>query len=137
MARNKLTIDFSGFEEMFEKLDRVGANTKQITEDALQASYEAVTPTIKAAIKPHHFTGQTEKSLAENEKVEWEGKTAYIKVGFNIRKGGLASIFLMYGTPKMSPDRKLYNAIYGSATKKKVKQIQKEVFQEELRKVMG
>ena len=137
MARNKLTISFDGFEEIMEKLDRATADTKEITERALQKSYDAVTPAIKSAIEPHHLTGQTEQSLAENERVEWEGTKAYIKVGFNISTGGLASIFLMYGTPRIQPDKKLYNSIYGSATKKKVKKIQEEIFKEELRKVMG
>lgn len=137
MAKNKLTIDFKGFQEMYEKLDKLQADTKKITKEALQKSYDAITPTIDQAIKPHHLTGQTEKSLVKNEKVQWEGMIAYIKVGFNIRQGGLASIFLMYGTPRMSPDKKLYNSIYGSSTKKKIRQIQEEIFKEKLRKVMG
>ena len=137
MAKNKMTIDFKGFQEMFEKLDRLEADTKRISEKALQKSYDIVTPAIDQAIKPHYLTGQTEKSLAKNEKVEWEGMTAYIRVGFNIRQGGLASIFLMYGTPRMSPDRKLYNSIYGTSIKKKVRQIQEEIFKEELKKVLG
>lgn len=135
--RNKLTIDFEGFQEYMEKLDKLGADTKEITNKALQKSYEEVTPTIESAIKPHHQSGDTEKSLAKNESVEWEGTKAYIKVGFNIRNGGLPSIFLMYGTPRMKPDKKLYNAIYGSSVKKKVRKIQEEIFHEELRKVMG
>lgn len=122
---------------MYEKLDKLQADTKKITKEALQKSYDVVTPAIDQAIKPHHLTGQTEKSLVKNEKVQWEGMIAYIKVGFNIRQGGLASIFLMYGTPRMSPDKKLYNSIYGSSTKKKIRQIQEEIFKEELRKVMG
>ena len=134
--RNKLTIDFKGFEEYMEKLDKLGADTKKITDKALQKSYDAVTPEIETAINPHKLTGATEKSLAKNEKVEWEGTTAYIKVGFNISNGGLASIFLMYGTPKITPDRKLYNSVYGTKTKNKVRKIQEEVFHEELKKVM-
>lgn len=137
MARNKLTISFDGFDEIMEKLDRATADTKEITEKALQKSYDIVTPNIEKAIEPHHLTGQTEQSLAKNERVEWEGTKAYIKVGFNISKGGLPSIFLMYGTPRMQPDKKLYNSIYGSSTKKKVKKVQEEIFQEELRKVIG
>ena len=44
MARNKLTISFDGFEEIMEKLDRATADTKEVTERALQKSYDAVTP---------------------------------------------------------------------------------------------
>lgn len=43
----------------------------------------------------------------------------------------------MYGTPRMKKDTKLYNAIYGTKTQKEIKQIQKEIFEEEIRRVMG
>lgn len=137
MAKNKMTIDFKGFQEMFEKLDRLEADTKRISEKALQKSYDIVTPAIDQAIKPHYLTGQTEKSLAKNEKVEWEGMTAYIRVGFNISNGGLPSVFMMFGTPRIKPDKKLYDSIWGASTKKKVRQIQEEIFKEELKKVLG
>lgn len=137
MAKNKMTIDFKGFQEMFEKLDRLEADTKRISEKALQKSYDVVTPAIDQAIKPHYLTGQTEKSLAKNEKVEWEGMTAYIRVGFNISNGGLPSVFLMFGTPRIKPDKKLHDSIWGASTKKKVRQIQEEIFKEELKKVLG
>ncbi len=140
-GKNKLTINFKGFEEYYEKLDRLGANLGKVTEKALQESYDFMTPNIEEAIQPHHLTGDTEKSLQKKSKVEWDGVTAYIRVGFSIREGGLASIFLMYGTPKNSPshmdaDRQLYDSVYGENTRKKVKKLQKEIFDEELRKAM-
>lgn len=134
--KNRLTVDFEGFEEMFAKLDKMQADTKKITEKALIKSYEEITPAIGQNIAPHYFTGATEKSLVKTKKVEWNGSTAYIKIGFDISKGGMASIFLMYGTPRMQPDRKLYNSIYGAATRKKVREVQKKIFTEELKKVM-
>ena len=126
MARNKLTISFDGFEEIMEKLDRATADTKKITERALQKSYDAVTPAIKSAIEPHHLTGQTEQSLAENERVEWEGTKAYIKVGFNISTGGLASIFLMYGTPKSSQIRSYITQFMVLQQRRKLKKYRKK-----------
>lgn len=134
-TRNKLTIDFKGFDEMFEYLDRVGASTKNITEDALKESFDTVTPGIKKAMAQHHRTGRTEQSIVETADVKWAGTLASVDVGFDLDNGGLPSIFLMYGTPKMSPDRNLYNAIYGSATKRKVRAVQEKVFTEEIRKV--
>lgn len=135
--RNRLSIDFSGFEEYYEKFDRLNADSKKITEKALQKSYEMITPGIKKAIQPHHLTGATENALRENEKVEWQGNLGTIHVGFSISEGGLASIFLMYGTPRIDPpDKKLYNSIYGAAIKKKAQALQKEIFDEELKKVM-
>lgn len=139
MARNRMSVEFTGFKEMFEKLDKLGGDTKKITEKALQKSYDHVTPQIKQVYAPHNidYTGDTGRALADKEKVTWSGYTGTIKVGFNIAKGGLPSIFLMYGTPTMRPDKKLYNSIYGSKTKKEVKKIQEEIFREELGKVMG
>lgn len=134
MGRNKLTINFDGFAEMYEKLDRLNADTKKITEEALKESFNYVTPKVEAAIAPHKLTGATQGSLKKNAEVEWSGSRASAEVGFDIKNGGLPSVFLMYGTPKMSPDRKLYNAFYGTATKKKVKEIQEKVFNKALSK---
>ena len=135
MARNKLTINFDGFKEMAERLDKIGGDLKKTTEQALEESAEYMTPNIQAAISPHRLTGQTESSLVKSMPVKWEGNKASRKVGFNISDGGLASIFLMYGTPKMAPDRKLYNSVYGTATRKKIAEIQKKIFIEELQRL--
>lgn len=135
MAKKKMTVDFKGFEEMFGKLDKISDNAKKITEKALKESYEYITPKIDNAVKPHRLTGKTENSLRNKEKVHWYGGIGYINVGFDISNGGLPSIFLMYGTPKMKPDRNLYNAIYGSKTKKQVREIQEKVFNDELRRL--
>lgn len=120
---------------MIEYLDRANKDVKKITEKALNESFNIVTPGIEAAMTSHRRTGKTERSIAKKRNVKWIGTLASIDVGFSIRKGGLASIFLMYGTPKMQPDKKLYNAIYGNATKRKVRTVQEKVFAEEIRKV--
>lgn len=153
MSRNKLTIDFKGFKEVFEKLDKLNADTKKITEEALEKSFEAVTPGIQAAIKPHHDSGQTEDSLVTSPQIKWNGTQGSVEVGFNIQNGGMPSIFLMYGTPKhtganqygkngktvkgVDQDMTLYNSIYGTSTKSKVKKIQKEIFEKALKEAMS
>lgn len=153
MARNRLTVNFDGFEALFEKLDRLGADMKDITEEALRKSFDEVTPGIRQAMQRHHDTGDTERSLTTQCRIEWDGSKASVPVGFKISDGGLPSIFLMYGTPRhpvsnqygrtgaeedgVEEDRRLYNSIYGSATKRKVKQVQEEVFQRHLREVEG
>lgn len=152
MAKNKLTVDFKGFKEMFEKLDRLNADTRKITEEALKKSFETVTPGIQAAIKPHKLTGETEGSLTKNANVKWEGQVGSVEVGFDIKNGGLPSIFLMYGTPRHAvgnqygrsgsmrgtpQDMTLYNSIYGTSTKNKVRKVQKEIFDKALKEAMG
>ncbi len=152
MAKNKMKFGFKGFEEVFEKLDRLNADMKKITEEALEKSFEAVTPGIQAAIEPHHDSGQTEKSLVTTPEIKWDGTRGNVKVGFNIENGGLPSVFLMYGTPRhtaanqygksgktvsgVPQDTTLYNAIYGTTTKNKVKKIQKEIFEKALKEAM-
>lgn len=136
MSRNKMNLDFDGFIQLSEKLIKLGGDLERTTEKALKKSFEAVTPGIESAITPHKLTGKTQSTLRKNGTVKWTGSVAEVPVGFDISGGGLPSIFLMYGTPHMKPDRKLYNSIYGAKTRKKVKELQAEVFGNELRKVM-
>lgn len=150
MGRNRLTMSTKGFQEMFAKLDRANANIKKITEDALEQTFNAVTPGIREAIGDHKRSGTTEESLEEEAKVEWEGTVAKVPVGFNIRKGGLPSIFLMYGTPKhmganqygktkqikgVTRDMELYDSIYGSSTKRKAKKAQESTLKKEMKRI--
>ena len=125
---SKFKLEFDGLEHMIKKLEAKGANIEKAAEKALEATHAIVTPQIKAAMVPHNQNYYTSDSIVNNPKVEWEGNIASDGIGFSISNGGLASIFLMYGTPRMDPDRNLYNAIYGSATKKKVRDAQQEAF---------
>lgn len=139
MGKNKLSLDFPGLEEYAEKLDRLagsGALKKAVTE-ALEKSKDLVNEQLHEQMKRHHRTGNTEKSIMDNAKVEWSGNEASVQVGFDIAHGGLPSIFLMYGTPKQPKDQKVYNAIYGAATKRKIKQLQEEAFMKAINEIMG
>lgn len=133
----KMRLEFTGFEEMAERLDQLGGNLKETTEKALRATHEYITPNIEDAFGSHDikYSHATANSLKKETSVEWEGSVAEISVGFKISQGGLPSIFLMYGTPRIQPDKKLYNAIYGTKTKKEVKAIQEHVFLEEISKL--
>ena len=91
-----------------------------------------ITEEAAEAIKKHHLTGDTEKSLIDKPSVEWSGMQAEMNVGFKIRDGGLASIFLMYGTPKIKKDQQLYNAFRGSKMKKRIKEVQEVVIRRHL-----
>ena len=135
MAKKKMRLEFSGFEEYAEKLDKLGGDLKKTTERALNATHEHITPRVEEAFKKHNikYSHETMKSLKKDSAVEWDGSVAEIGVGFKISDGGLPSIFLMYGTPKIQPDKKLYNAIYGD--KKKVKELQEKIFAEEIAKL--
>lgn len=141
--KNKIGLQFDGFEELIEKLDKLSGDLKATTEEALQKSHAYVTPKITAAMDKHHRTGETEGAIVVHSPVEWNGMTAEIQVGFDLEQGGMPSIFLMYGTPKHAPnhpgtnaDKELYNAIYSNKTKKEVGQIQQTVFANAIKKKM-
>ena len=136
MSKNKIGLNFKGFEEYAERLDKLGGDLRKATEKALQETYDYITPKLEKDIKKHRLTGATERSLNKNAKVSWSGSTAEIKVGFKIHDGGLPSIFLMYGTPRMHKDQNLYNDAFGSKTKKEVARLQQEVFAEAIKKKM-
>lgn len=133
----KVKVDFAGFKEAAEKLDRLGGDLRGATEEALLKSKRMVHKQVGQAMAPHNKTFGTIRSLVSDEKVTWFSTRAVIQVGFDLEHGGMPSIYLMFGTPKMEPDKKLYNSIYGSATKKKVRDLQEQIFNEAIRKVTG
>ena len=134
MAKNKMSINFDGYKELKAKLDSIGGeSTKRAVEGALKASQQLIARQANEAMLSHERTGATRKSIVKDGAVVWEGDTASINIGFDLENGGLPSVFLMYGTtvygqPHVKPDRNLYNAVYGSQTKKEIKKIQEEVF---------
>ena len=143
-TKTKLSINFDVFSEYAKKLEEVGADIKKIAEECLTEAAEYVNDNLEKDIKPHRRTGRTEKSLRRNAKVKWQGTTASIDVGFDIAEGGLASIFLMKGTPRHEPnhpgtkqDKRLYNDVYGAATQRKIQEMQEKHLQEALEKIMG
>ena len=144
MARNKISLSFKGFEELAEKLDKAGGDLKKVTEKALITSKKIVEQNLKDTVNDSNFpahgkysTGLTEKSIDTSETVEWNGTKATIKVGFDFKISGLRTIFLMYGTPRMKKSPKIFNAVYGAKTKKQVAEIQKEIFESEIKKIIG
>lgn len=134
--RKKTGILFKGFEEYMEKLDELAGDLKGVTEEALKESEGLITPKLHQDMKRHERTGGTEGSIDDNAKVKWEGTQGTIKIGFNLAEGGLASIFLMYGTPRAGKDQKLYNDIYGSKTRKEIAKKQEEIFSRAIKKRM-
>ena len=144
MARNKIGLQFDGWEETLSKLDKLGGTTamKRGVEAGLKASKEYVNPQLEKAMAKlpaggKYSRGITKKSIDKDMTIDWQGMTGEIKVGFDFSKSGLTSIFLMYGTPRMSPVSGLKNAIYGAKTKKEIKKIQAEAVQKVIDRVMG
>ena len=132
---NKTRIEFDGFEEVIARLTKLDGDIKGVTEKALRETHKVITKKAETAIAPHKQTGATEKSLKRNAEIEWVGTLASVEVGFDISHGGLPSIFLMYGTPRMKKDQNLYNAFFGNKTKKEVMELQETLFYDEIRRL--
>ena len=148
MARNKIGLQFTGWEEYIAKLDELGGTQvmKKGVEEALIESKKHVNPLIEKAMGKlpaggKYSHGGTKESIDTETKVEWEGMTGAIKVGFDFSKSGLKSIFLMQGTkvngtPRMKPVSGLKSAIYGAKTQKEIAEIQEKVLSEHIKRVM-
>lgn len=149
MAKKKgWGIDFKGFSNLSERYQKLGGDLKEITDDCLKFIPKKVNPQLKKAMRKHERTGRTEKTLVEGQRPTWAGNIATIQVGFDISNGGLASVFLMYGTarhtpvnkygtpkragakdnPGMEADKKLFNAIYGTAIRRQISEEQEQIY---------
>ena len=140
----KIKLEFAGFDEVLKKLNNLDADTKAITTEALQASFDIVTAKADKAVAKGNLpaggkysSGGTEKSLVKELKITWTDTEASAPVGFNIKKGGLPSIFMMYGTPRYMKNQALYDAFYSDQTEGEVLSAQKEVFYKALEKLNG
>ena len=142
MARkNKLTIDFDGFDILQKRLTELGGDAKQAAENALVESHKIVTQKVTAAMVKHRESGDTADAIISAPAVKWTGDTAAVDVGFDIIGGGLPSIFLMYGTqlhgqPHITPDRNLYNAVYGAQTRKEIRAVQEAEYTKAVERAM-
>ena len=131
----KLTIQFDGFKDMMERIDKLGGSIQEATEEALEATADIVYPKMQQAIKAHHRTGDTEKSLYKSDVV-WVGNKAHIKCGFKWDKGGYVAIFLNYGTPRNEPaDPSIITKPLAISRSKNTKEIQKQIIMKHLERV--
>lgn len=142
-TKNRIGLQFSGFAEMTARLDELQGDLQRTTEEALIKSKEIVTAKLLEATNKANYpkqgkysTGRTRQSIDTTQNVTWQGTTAEINVGFDLKKSGLTSIYLMYGTPRMAKVQAIYDAIYGSHVKAEIKRIQKETFDAAIKEKM-
>lgn len=121
MAGGKSRIEFFGTSELLKKIEKAGGNVEKACTDALRASVQAPKQEMLQYIRQHHLTGQTEDSFVEEIKNE-NGKI-YCEVGFSIRRGGIAALFLNLGTPKIRPSFFIDDAIDHNIDKIKADQL--------------
>lgn len=134
----KIGLQFPFWEEKMEQLNKLSHfGVLEGSKAALEEAHKIITRNADAAIKPHRMTGATEGSLVRNSEIEVAGNILSAGVGFDIDRGGLPSVFLMHGTPRITPDKKLYNAIYGKATSDEIQSAQYWAVQNVINKYMA
>ena len=144
--RNRLTLDFSQFDEQLKRLEEAGGKPllKKGVSRGLKAAKEVVNTNLVKKLKDNNLPAKgkynknkTKAAINKDFVIEWKGDKCRIKIGFDLYKEkGLVSIFLMYGTPKMSPVKGLKNVIYGTTAKKKVKEKVAEALNEVIQETL-
>ena len=76
--KNRVSLDFSGFDEICSKLDGIGGNLKQTTETALVKSKAVVTVNLVKATKKANYpaqgkysSGDLRHSIDTDKQVNW------------------------------------------------------------------
>jgi len=141
MAR--MSIEFDGFKELAEQIDKAGGQLEKAVDEALEETFDIVQTETQHASSIYaakgggqkgYATGAMYRAIKSGEGVQWKGSVAEVGVGFDFgKKGGYHSIFIMYGTPRMAKDTKVYNAIKGIKTRKRVYEAQQKTMQSYLR----
>lgn len=139
---SKVKVLFPGFSEMQDKLRRMGADLEQVAVDALKATndyvYKGALQAIQKANLPaggKYSRGKTEAALRRDPIIVKDGSEISAHVGFDIKKGGLVSIFLMYGTPKYPKVQELYDIFWGESAP--IWAVQREVYEKAMEKYHG
>ena len=139
MAR--MSIKFDGFDDLAAEIDRAGGNLEAAVEDALLQTQEYIQNGLTIAAAPYngkgikgYATGKMFGSIIDDRKIYIKGNVAEVNAGFNLdAPGGFHSIFIMYGTPRIKKDQKIYNAIRGTKTKKDIAELQEEIMRKHLK----
>ena len=105
MAKKPYVMEWYGSDELLRELKKAGGNVNLAISQALEEAFQPIKKDL------HQFTGQdhkksgdTEKAYYESDFYKWSKKNNLnIKVGYNVKDGGEAAIFLQVGTPKMAP----------------------------------
>ena len=134
-ARNKMfSIDFKQFEEYGEKLEKVGVEILPAVSDAMEKAGQKVQEDVLDAVQSQYLPnkgayshGDTERSVITSPQVEWSGLIGELPLGFDKTMPG-AGGFLITGTPKMQPDKKLADIFQSKKYKSEiVRQIREEL----------
>ena len=149
---SRFSVKVQGLDTYLQTLNKVNGNIRGAIDTALINTHELITNQIKEALtkgvpiksggtsKPINIvskgSGNMARSFLDEIAVDWYGDRAFIRVGFDQSESMHATYMMITGTAYTKPSKKLYNAIYGAATKKKVAEIQKQALIEAIEEAM-
>lgn len=147
MAKKKFSLDFKGFLDIAEEIDKLGEGVlMEATIKALDESRKYVNIEVGKAMKKSKYSfsngikysqGRARKSLIEVSKlpVEVIGTVVKAYAGVDMKEAPEVVILAVEGAPHEKPDLQLRHAIkVKGAIRKNVDIIQTKVFNEALRK---
>lgn len=138
----KMSITFDGFKDLLDDINRAGGESIKAVDEALTKTQKIIQDNLQsaAAVYAHgglkgYATGRMYKSIVKHGEVTWNGSVATVEAGFQLRgEGGTwDSIYVMYGTPRMKKDTKVYNAIKGAKTRAEIAKVQEETMKKYLK----
>lgn len=137
MAKKPYKAEFYGSDDVLIKLDELGVDIRPIISRAADESFKPVLNQLHAFTgEEHKFTGATEGAFVDGDFYKWSKRgTLLVRVGYNVRKGGEAAIFLQVGTPRMTPYHFITHAYHQNINQ--VIDTQSRIVNEELQRRMN
>ena len=121
MARGaKTTLKITGYEELLQDIADMEGDVEEAVERALKKAGDLAVQEYEKVAEDHFYAGITKESIVTSPNIKKEGTKIVMRTGYDIKEGGLASIYLDKGTPKQKPlnymakikrNRKIKNAI--------------------------
>lgn len=143
--KNWISIDMYAFADYADKLDKLGADLKKTLGRAMEKGAAKVEKDVLAALddgnlpaggKHRRNPSKTKASAIKDAEVKWSGNLGEIGVGFDKSKPG-AGGWLITGTPKMQPDKKLAQIFQSKKYAKTINDEIKEELEDQLKKLGG
>lgn len=141
--KNYIAVDFSAFAEYAEKLDRLGADLKDVIGDAMEEAAKQVQEDTADAVESanlpaggQYSDGETRASIVRDVTPKWSGSVGEVHLGFDKSKPG-AGGFLITGTPKMAPDAALAEMYSGKKYQRQINKMIEERLQKALDELGG
>ncbi len=134
MARkkSKCTMSFTGADEIIHDIERLGGDIPKAIEKAVIKSSELATQEYLKVVDKHRYSGLTEDSIEMNLNVKNDGEKITLQTGFDISKGGVASIWLDRGTPVQKPVKFIQKIKRNKAVKGAIE----DVLEKEVKKLL-